>query len=118
MTTTILRTPTGDRIGTYDPETHRVLIARRYVDAMRVDAPRRPAMVATKPVFPMPVWMASTPHARKASCTRAAVYTSSNPSSGWACKSRRNAVSSGCRAAMCAKARPLARKVGDFIGSL
>ena len=27
MTTTILRTPTGARVGTYDPETHRVLLA-------------------------------------------------------------------------------------------
>ncbi len=34
-TTTILRTPTGDRIGTYDPDTHRLLLAGDDPDGTR-----------------------------------------------------------------------------------
>src|SRR3990167_9269730 len=71
-----------------------------------------PRMTATTPVRPMPSWISSTPHNLRASFTRLLVYTSSNPSSGWVCRSRRSAVSSGWYCAMCAKARPPAFRRG------
>ena len=58
--------------------------------------PPRPCTTPTTPVRATPSCTSSTPARRSASATRAAVRRSSKPSSGWACRSRRNAVSSPC----------------------
>ena len=54
---------------------------------------RAPRTVASTPVLPTPV-RTSSPRARRRSATILAVRTSSNASSGWACRSRRVSINS------------------------
>src|SRR3954447_25036483 len=71
----------------------------------------RPGIVPTSPVPPTPS-VTSTPHARSAAATRAAVRVSWNPSSGCACRSRRNSVSSlsGSSTRLAMRAAPYASR--------
>src|ERR1700674_5092914 len=57
-------------------------------------------MTATTPVLPTPAWY-SSPSRSSSPVTTSAVRCSSKPSSGCACRSRRNAVSSAWSARMC-----------------